>query len=540
MRVLDDIEELFTGAIDLPGDEASHKAKGRRAVEVDPTEVSDHFLTRVLNIWYLRTAGLLIFVGFGIIQNLSGAIKNSSRDMTGFWWQLGIMAVVLGASAWFEPRLLAAVQLPFSGRKLEEHVQEALERAEGQKTLMQIRAERSAGPIYFISVAVALAVTGISLIVGSASITDNVMRFTAVLLVVSPAAFSLAVGIISQTVLGRLAGAGTLVKSRAAFEQLADIDLVVFDKSGTLTTDERTFVSALLAHGSSLHSTEDLITIAAAVEGPSQHSLGKAIVAEAARRGLDVPNIIDFRTIPGQGVTGLLENTTIILGGPVLLTSRNIEIDVTDLVRADTANQNGNTVLFLVREGELLGTIEIADVVRPTAKKAVFGLQLLRKRVAILTADATGVAGKLANELEVTEVLAEVLPHQKAAAIESLQADSSQVAMVGNAREDALALPAADVSIAIDATLEDLQTENDILVNGQDPIAVTNMVKLAVRAKKKTAQNIGVAFGVNVGGILLASGLLAPIGIVLPPVGAVVLSCFASLFVINNARLLRR
>ncbi len=538
--MLDDIEELFTGAIDLPGDEASHKAKGRRAVEVDPTEVSDHFLTRVLNIWYLRTAGLLIFVGFGIIQNLSGAIKNSSRDMTGFWWQLGIMAVVLGASAWFEPRLLAAVQLPFSGRKLEEHVQEALERAEGQKTLMQIRAERSAGPIYFISVAVALAVTGISLIVGSASITDNVMRFTAVLLVVSPAAFSLAVGIISQTVLGRLAGAGTLVKSRAAFEQLADIDLVVFDKSGTLTTDERTFVSALLAHGSSLHSTEDLITIAAAVEGPSQHSLGKAIVAEAARRGLDVPNIIDFRTIPGQGVTGLLENTTIILGGPVLLTSRNIEIDVTDLVRADTANQNGNTVLFLVREGELLGTIEIADVVRPTAKKAVFGLQLLRKRVAILTADATGVAGKLANELEVTEVLAEVLPHQKAAAIESLQADSSQVAMVGNAREDALALAAADVSIAIDATLEDLQTENDILVNGQDPIAVTNMVKLAVRAKKKTAQNIGVAFGVNVGGILLASGLLAPIGIVLPPVGAVVLSCFASLFVINNARLLRR
>jgi Cu2+-exporting ATPase len=253
-----------------------------------------------------------------------------------------------------------------------------------------------------------------------------------------------------------------------------------------------------------------------------------------------VPNIIDFRTIPGQGVTGLLENTTVILGGPVLLTSRNIEIDVTDLVRADTANQNGNTVLFLVREGELLGTIEIADVVRPTAKKAVFGLQLLRKRVAILTADATGVAGKLANELEVTEVLAEVLPHQKAAAIESLQADSSQVAMVGNAREDALALAAADVSIAIDATLEDLETENDILVNGQDPIAVTNMVKLAVRAKKKTAQNIGVAFGVNVGGILLASGLLAPIGIVLPPVGAVILSCFASLFVINNARLLRR
>ena len=538
--MLDDIEELFTGAIDLPGDEASHKAKGRRAVEVEPTEVSDHFLTRVLSIWYLRTAGLLIFVGFGIIQNLSGAIKNSSRDMTGFWWQLGIMAVVLGASAWFEPRLLAAVQLPFSGRKLEEHVQEALERAEGQKTLMQIRAERSAGPIYFISVAVALAVTGISLIVGSASITDNVMRFTAVLLVVSPAAFSLAVGIISQTVLGRLAGAGTLVKNRAAFEQLADIDLVVFDKSGTLTTDERTFVSALLAHGSSLHSTEDLITIAAAVEGPSQHSLGKAIVAEAARRGLDVPNIIDFRTIPGQGVTGLLENTTIILGGPVLLTSRNIEIDVTDLVRADTANQNGNTVLFLVREGELLGTIEIADVVRPTAKKAVFGLQLLRKRVAILTADATGVAGKLANELEVTEVLAEVLPHQKAAAIESLQADSSQVAMVGNAREDALALAASDVSIAIDATLDDLETENDILVNGQDPIAVTNMVKLAVRAKKKTAQNIGVAFGVNVGGILLASGLLAPIGIVLPPVGAVILSCFASLFVINNARLLRR
>lgn len=538
--MLDDIEELFTGAIDLPDESATKASKGRRAAEVGEGEASDHFLTRVQNIWYLRTAGLLLFVGFGIIQNLSGAIKNSNRDMTGFWWQLAIMAVVLGASAWFEPRLLAAVQLPFSGRKLEQHVVEALEKAEVQKTLMQVRAERAAGPIYFIAVAIALAITGISLIFGTASITENVMRFAAVLLVVSPAAFSLAVGIISDTALGRLAGAGTLVKNRAAFEKLADLDLVVFDKSGTLTTDDRSFVSALLAHGSSLESTEELITLAAAVEGPSQHSLGKAIVAEAVRRGLEVPEIIDFRTIPGQGVTGLLENTTIILGGPILLTSRNIEIDVSDLVRADTANQIGNTVLFLVREGELLGTIEIADVVRPTAKKAIFALQVLRKRVGILTADATGVARKLATELEITEVIAEVLPHQKAAAIESLQADSTKLAMVGNASDDALALAAADVSIAINAGVQDIETENDVLINGQDPVAVANLVKLAVRAKQKTRQNVAVAFGANILGIMLASGLLAPIGILLPPAGAVVVSCFASLFVINNARLLRR
>ncbi len=538
--MLDDIEELFTGAIELPDEGASQSHKGRRAAEIQTELANSHFLTRVQNIWYLRTAGILIFVGFGIVQNLSGAINNSTRDMTGFWWQLGIMAVVLGASAWFEPRLLAAVQLPFSGRKLEEHVAEALANAENQKSAIQTRAERAAGPIYFIAVAIALAVTGISLLVGAASITENVMRFSAVLLVISPAAFSLAVGLISETALGRLAGAGTLVKNRAAFEALANIDVVVFDKTGTLTTDERTFVSALLAHGSNLESTEDLITIAAALETPSQHSLGKAIVAEAGRRGLNLPTVVDFRTIPGQGVTGLLDNTTVILGGPILLTSRNIEIDVTDLVRADAANQNGNTVLFLVREGVLLGTIEIADVLRPTAKKAIFGLQLLRKRVALLTADATGVAAKLARELEIAEVIAEVLPHQKASAIESLQADSSRVAMVGNAREDALALAAADVSIAIDATLEDLETENDILVNGQDPVAVANLVKLATRAKKMTTQNVVVAFAANIGGVMLASGLLAPIGISLNPATAVAISCLSSMFVINNARLLRR
>lgn len=536
---MDDIEQLLTGAIDLPQEQQA-APRGRRAAQSDVPLEHDPFISRVQNIWYLRIAGLMIFVGAGLIQNLSGAIKNSSRDMTSFWWQFGIMAVVLAFSGWYDNRLVAAVRLPFSGKPFEPLVADALEEAKLVKTRAQVLAERATGPIYFIALALALLITGLSLLLGTASISENIARFCAMLLVVNPATFSLAVGLISETALGRLAAWGITVRNREAFESLAKVDAVYFDKSGTLTADERTFVSALLAHGSSLDSTEHLIAIAAAVEAEASSSIGKAIVAEAHQRGLSVPQALDFRAIPGQGVTGLVENSTVIVGGPVLLTSRNIEINVTDLVRADAANQQGNTVVFVVREGELLGSIELADSLRKTAKKAVFGLQVLRKRVGILTGDATGVAKYFAEGLKITEVVAEVLPHQKAAAIESIQADGTKVAMVGEKSDDGSALTAADVSIAIDVAELDEADTVDISIQDSDPALVTKLFVMADRSVKKARQNLIVSVAVNVGALIVATGLFSPIGITLAPAVAVLLSCGSSIFVINNARLLRR
>jgi Cu2+-exporting ATPase len=412
--------------------------------------------------------------------------------------------------------------------------------AQASKSKTQILADRAAGWLFYVALGSALITAIVWISIGGQTPDFILERVVTVLVIACPHALGLAIPLVSAISVSQAAKSGLLIRSRLAFETAQNVDVVLFDKTGTLTTAERGFLDAKLAHSSSLSSVAELLSLAAGVERESEHPIGRAILAEAVRRNLEIPQVLDVRTIPGQGVTGILEATNLIVGGPIVLTGRNINIDVHDLVLADTANRSGNSVVYVVRESELLGLIEVGDSIRPTSKQAVFELQLQRKRVAILTGDAKGVAESVAAKLGITEIFAEVLPHQKAEIVSRLQADGSIVAMVGDGINDAPALAQADVGLAIGTGTSVAIESAGILLVSNDPMSVSKAITLSKRSVAKMTQNLWWAAGYNLIAIPLAAGVFLPLGLVLSPAVGAILMSLSTIAVAANAQLLRK
>jgi Cu2+-exporting ATPase len=223
-----------------------------------------------------------------------------------------------------------------------------------------------------------------------------------------------------------------------------------------------------------------------------------------------------------------------------VLTGRNIDINVNDLVLADIANRSGNSVVYVVRDSELLGLIEVGDSIRPSSKQAIFELQLQRKRVAILTGDAKGVAESVAAKLGITEIFAEVLPHQKAEIVSKLQADGSIVAMVGDGINDAPALAQADVGMAIGTGTSVAIESAGLLLVSNDPMSVSKAISLSKRSVSKMTQNLWWAAGYNLIAIPMAAGVFMPIGLMLSPAIGALLMSLSTIAVAANAQLLRK
>jgi Cu2+-exporting ATPase len=412
--------------------------------------------------------------------------------------------------------------------------------AQASKSKTQILADRAAGWLFYVALGSALITAIVWISIGGQTPDFILERVVTVLVIACPHALGLAIPLVSAISVSQAAKSGLLIRNRLAFETAQNVDVVLFDKTGTLTTAERGFLDAKLAHSSSLSSVAELLSLAAGVERESEHPIGRAILAEAVRRNLEIPQVLDVRTIPGQGVTGILEATNLIVGGPIVLTGRNINIDVHDLVLADTANRSGNSVVYVVRESELLGLIEVGDSIRPTSKQAVFELQLQRKRVAILTGDAKGVAESVAAKLGITEIFAEVLPHQKAEIVSRLQADGSIVAMVGDGINDAPALAQADVGLAIGTGTSVAIESAGILLVSNDPMSVSKAITLSKRSVAKMTQNLWWAAGYNLIAIPLAAGVFLPLGLVLSPAVGAILMSLSTIAVAANAQLLRK
>ena len=304
----------------------------------------------------------------------------------------------------------------------------------------------------------------------------------AVLLIFAPESLAQIIPLSIAAAVQKANREGVLVHDRAAFALLAKADVVAFEKTGTLTTAERTFEGAYLAVGSSLTSVDQLLALAAGLESHAKHSVASRIVLEASMRKLDLPEVLDFRAIPGQGVTGIIEGDNLSIGSAALLTARNIDIHVSDLVRADAANQKGNTVVFVLRNSEILGYFELGDALRASAKSAVYQLHANRNRVALLTGDAKGVADWIASQLGIVEVYSELSPLQRAAAIQKLKADGSIAAVVGDAQNDAAALAEAQVPIAVgDETVSNFGLQ----LLSLDPLAIAHSVRLAQKTSRR-------------------------------------------------------
>src|ERR1700732_3598677 len=274
------------------------------------------------------------------------------------------------------------------------------------------------------------------------------IRTATVLIIACPHALGLAIPLVIAIATSLGARNGLLVKDRLALERARNLDMVIFDKTGTLTRGAPAVSDVAAAPGI----TEgDLIGQAAAVESSSEHPLAKAIVAEAKRRSVTQSSATDFRALSGRGAEALVQGMRVVVGGPRLLTEFNVPVPP-ELERQTAAwDSDGKTVLYALAQGALLGAFAVEDEIRPESAEAITELHGLGIRVAMITGDSQAVADSVARRLGIDDVAAEVLPADKASAVNRFQAGGNKVAIVGDGVNDAPALATASVGIAIGA-----------------------------------------------------------------------------------------
>jgi Cu2+-exporting ATPase len=283
-----------------------------------------------------------------------------------------------------------------------------------------------------------------------------------------------------------------------------------------------------------------VLAVAAGLEQGSEHPLGRAIVEEASSRGVKPAEVTDFVALKGRGVRAKVDGHDGYVGGPSLLGSLGMRPDGHLVEREEAWSSEGRTVVYVVEDEQLIGTIALADVIRPESREAVQRLKEMGVRVAMITGDSEDVACSVARELGLDEYFAQVLPEHKAERVKELQSKGLRVAMVGDGVNDAPALAQADVGIAIGAGTDVAIETADVVLVRSDPRDATRVVGLSKASYGKMLQNLAWATGYNVVAIPLAAGVLASLGILLAPaVGALLMSA-STVVVAVNAQLLRR
>jgi Cu2+-exporting ATPase len=358
-----------------------------------------------------------------------------------------------------------------------------------------------------------------------------------VLVIACPHALGLAVPLVVAISTSLGARSGLLVRDRRGLEEARLLDAVVFDKTGTLTMGEFGVAAVAVADGLT---QDEAVRLAAAVEQDSEHTLARGILREARERGLEVPPAKDFASTPGHGVQARADGRLLFVGGPALLAARNVSVAEGLAGSAREYEAKGRTTVYLIEEGRALAVFGLADRVRAEARAAVDALHEMGIEVVMLTGDARSVAETVAEELGIDSVFAEVLPAEKAAKIEQLRSAGKRVAMVGDGVNDAPALVAADVGVAIGAGTDVAVESGDVVLVRSDPRDVARIVALSRATYRKMVQNLWWAAGYNILAIPLAAGVAAAWGILLAPaVGAVLMSA-STVIVAANAQLLRR
>jgi Cu+-exporting ATPase len=412
-------------------------------------------------------------------------------------------------------------------------------------------AQRSRAPIQRLADTVASAFVPVVILVAIATallwyalgpeprLAHALVNAVAVLIIACPCALGLATPMSIMVGTGRGAQSGVLVRDAEALEGLARVDTIVLDKTGTLT-EGRPALVAVEAIGAS-ESERDLVWLAAGLERGSEHPLAAAILAGAGARGIGIPPApADFRAHPGRGVTGTVGGRAVALGNAALMAEAGL--DVAPLgARADGRRAEAQTVVYLAVDGRLAGMLAVADPIKPGAAEAVAALHREGLALAMLTGDDRRTAEAVARRLGIDRVLAEVQPAQKAAEVARLKAGGKVVAMAGDGINDAPALAAADVGIAM-GTGTDVAMESAgvTLVRG-DLRGLVRAVRLGRATLRNIRQNLLFAFLYNALAIPVAAGLLYPVfGLLLSPMLASAAMSLSSVSVIANALRLRR
>lgn len=358
-----------------------------------------------------------------------------------------------------------------------------------------------------------------------------------VLIIACPCALGLATPMSIMVATGRGAGLGVLIRSAEALERFEKVDTLVIDKTGTITEGKPVLRAVETANGIARN---ELLALAASLENGSEHPLASAIVAAAKQEGLNIQDTEDFDAPSGKGVTGRIGGKKVALGNRALFDE--LGVDVAPLgSRADALRGEGATVVFVAVEGALAGVVAVADPVKKTSAEALRRLREEGLRIVMLTGDGRLTAEAVAREIGIDEVEAEVLPEDKSNVVKRLQAEGRIVAMAGDGVNDAPALAAADVGIAMGSGTDvAMESAGVTLVKG-DLIGILRARELSQAAMRNIRQNLFFAFAYNAAGVPIAAGLLYPaFGLLLSPIFAAAAMSLSSVSVIANALRLRR
>jgi Cu+-exporting ATPase len=412
--------------------------------------------------------------------------------------------------------------------------------AEAQRSRAPVQRLADAVSAYFVPAVIAIAVltfAGWAAFGPEPRMAYALVNAVAVLIIACPCALGLATPMSVMVGVGRGAQAGVLIKNAEALELMEKVDTVVVDKTGTLTEGRPRLVSVVAAPGVG---EAELLRLAAGLERASEHPLAAAVVAGAEERGLTVPTAREFSSVTGKGVTGEVEGRLVVIGTARLFEESGI--DPGDLAaRAGELRGDGQTVVFVAVDGRAAGLLGVADPIKESAADAVAQLHREGLRVVMLTGDNRTTAEAVARKLGIDDVCAEVLPEQKKAVVERLRSEGRIVAMAGDGVNDAPALAAADVGIAM-GTGTDVAMESAAvtLVKG-DLRGIVRARRLSRATMRNIRQNLAFAFLYNVLGIPVAAGVLYPaFGLLLSPMIASAAMTFSSVSVILNALRLRR
>ncbi len=368
------------------------------------------------------------------------------------------------------------------------------------------------------------------------SVTGALLFAITVVVITCPDALGLATPTAIMVGTGLGAKRGILFKNAVALEQVASLDTVVLDKTGTLTKGEPEVVAVVTADGID---ENELLRLSAAVERESEHPLAEAVVRAAKERGLEPPRAEAFEAVAGHGAIATVEGQRVALGNARLLEREHVALDGLAARAAELADE-GRTVVHIARDGRAVGLVAIADAPRETAAAAVAALKEIGIRPVMLTGDNRQTAERIARQLGVDEVIAEVLPEDKAQKVKELQAQGRKVAMVGDGVNDAPALAQADVGIAIGAGTDVAIETADVVLMRSDPLDVATAVQIGRGTVRKMRQNLGWAIGYNSLALPIAAGVFEPFGLTLRPEIAAISMSGSSVLVAVNALALKR
>ncbi len=411
-----------------------------------------------------------------------------------------------------------------------------VEDAQGSKAPIAKLADVISG--YFVPIVLGIAViSGLAWYISGETSVFSLTIFIAVLVIACPCALGLATPTAIMVGTGKGAENGVLIKSGVALETAHKINAIIFDKTGTITEGRPEVTDVIVSKGTK---KDDVLLIAASAELKSEHPLGEAIVRGAKAQKLELKELESFNALPGRGIEFVIEGKTYYLGNEKLMKDKEVQIKTLYSKSIELAEQ-GKTPMFLSNDNKLLGIIAVADIIKATSKEAIAKIHNLGIKVYMITGDNKRTALAISKQVGIDQVLAEVLPEDKAAEVKKLQELGMSVAMVGDGINDAPALAQADVGIAIGSGTDVAMESADIVLMRSDILDVVTALELSKSTIRNIKQNLFWAFAYNSAGIPLAAGLLFAFGgPKLNPMFAAAAMSFSSISVLLNALRLKR